>query len=151
MHRQKPGVASRTLRTCHARDEHILKRCRYATNTVWLDPRLANCRRKSSRIGIRRVRFQPHMRPFAKELDVDDARQVFQDRHQTVAILGDHFHHLARKARSQVSRAVNSKQLSVMKQRDARAPLRFVEVWRRHENRDSLAEKLGEQLPELAP
>ena len=48
-------------------------------------------------------------------------------------------------------RRVERQQPALVQQRDARAPLRFVEVRRRHHDREAAREKLRQQLPELAP
>ena len=90
------------------------------------------------------------MRPLAEQLHVGDTRQPLEHLGRAISISGDDFHHVARQARAQAAGRVEREEPPFVQQRDARAPLRFVEIRRRHQNRDALREKLGQQLPELA-
>ena len=72
-------------------------------------------------------------------------------RHGARLVLDDGLDHLAGEAAAQPVWRVEREQASLVQQRDTVAALGLVEVRRADENRDALLEKLGEQLPELAP
>ena len=136
----------------HARDEHVFERRRHAPHAFRLD---AGLRQRGGQPRRDRANGEPgsslHVRALAEQLHVDDARQPLaapawrgRDRAAITSMTSPW------QAGAQRGRRVERQQPAFVQQRHARAALGLVEIRRRHQDRDALAQKLRQQLPELA-
>ena len=103
------------------------------------------------RIAQRRVRGDPDVRTLAEQLHIGDPGQPLEHARRAIPVRRDDFHDDSWQGRAQIGGSVERDEPAFVEQRHTRAALGLVEIRRRHQNRDSLREKFGEQLPELAP
>ncbi len=106
---------------------------------------------RRGRIAQRRVGRESHVCALAEQLHINNAGQPFENARRPIPVCCDDFHDDAGKTCAETAGCVEREEAPFVQQRNARAAFCFVEIRRRHENRDALREKLGEQLPELAP
>ncbi len=92
-----------------------------------------------------------HVRALAERLDVFDAGKRRQQLERRPRRVGDDLEQSPGEAGLEGGRAIDGEHAPLVQQRDARAPLRLVEVRRRHHDGEPVAEELRQQLPELAP
>ena len=115
-------------------------------------PASLQCRGQPPRIRQRRTGRKPDVRALAEQLNIDHARQPLREprvaRSRSAAMTSITS---PLQAGAKRRRRVQREQPAFVQQRDARAALGLVEIRRRHQDRDALAQKLRQQLPELAP
>ena len=132
------------------RDEHVFDRRADQTGALGFDSRSSQSRHRRPRGVAGRGTIEMDMRALAEHLHVRDAFGFRQHVQRARIAADDDLDEGAGEGRAERRGRVDGKRLTRMQQRHARAPLGFIEIGRRHQNRDALRQELGEQLPELA-
>ena len=99
----------------------------------------------------RRVRCCPDVRTLSEHLHLQHAVDPAEILGGPTMIGRDHLEHRPFECCSERRGRIEREQPTFMQERHTGAALRFVEIGRRHQNRDALREELGQQLPELTP